>query len=77
MNSDKEYPDKLRRISYFDEDNDMYLTFLTDNFKLPALTIAQLYKCRWQVELLFKWIKQNLSIESFYGTSENAVKTQL
>ena len=55
----------------------MYLTFLTNNFILPALTIAQLYNCRWKVELFFKWIKQNLRIKSFYGTSENAVKTQV
>jgi len=77
IKSYKEYPDKLRRIRYFDTDNDMYLTFLTNNFELPAFTIAQLYKCRWQVELFFKWIKQNLRIKSFYGTSENAVKTQV
>jgi transposase len=77
INSCKEYPDKLRRIRYFDADNDMYLTFLTNNFMLPAQTIAQLYKCRWQIELFFKWIKQNLRIKSFYGTSENAVKTQI
>jgi hypothetical protein len=77
IKSYKEYPDKLRRIRYFDSENDMYLTFLTNNFELPAFTIAQLYKCRWQVELFFKWIKQNLRIKSFYGTSENAVKTQI
>ena len=77
IKSYKEYPDKLRRIRYFDSENDMYLTFLTNNFELPAFTIAQLYKCRWQVELFFKWIKQNLRIKSFYGTSENAVKTQV
>jgi len=77
LNSSKEYPDKLRRIRYFDSDNDMYLTFLTNNFMLPAQTITQLYKCRWQVELFFKWIKQNLRIKSFYGTSLNAVKTQV
>ena len=77
INSYKDYPDKLRRIRYFDSDNDMYLTFLTNSFILPALTIAQLYKCRWRIELFFKWIKQNLRIKSFYGTSENAVKTQI
>ena len=77
INSSKDYPDKLRRIRYFDSDNDMHLTFLTNNFMLPALTIAQLYKCRWQIELFFKWIKQNLRIKSFYGTSGNAVKTQV
>ena len=77
INSSKEYPDKLRRIRYFDSDNDMYFTFLTNNFILPALTIAQLYKYRWRIELFFKWIKQNLRIKSFYGTSLNAVKTQV
>lgn len=77
INSSKDYPDKLRRIRYFDADNDMSLTFLTNNFMLPAQTITQLYKCRWQVELFFKWIKQNLRIKSFYGTSLNAVKTQV
>jgi len=77
INSSGEYPDKLRRIRYFDSDNNLYFTFLTNNFILPALTIAELYKCRWQVELFFKWIKQNLRIKSFYGTSENAVKTQI
>jgi len=77
VNSSKAYPDKLRRIRYFDSDNDMYLTFLTNNFMLPAQTIAQLYKCRWRIELFFKWIKQNLRIKSFYGTSLNAVKTQV
>ena len=77
INSSKDYPDKLRRIRYFDSDNDIYLTFLTNNFVLPAQTITQLYKCRWQVELFFKWIKQNLRIKSFYGTSLNAVKTQV
>ena len=77
INSSKDYPDKLRRIRYFDSDTDMYLTFLTNNFMLPAQTIAQLYKCRWRIELFFKWIKQNLRIKSFYGTSLNAVKTQV
>ena len=69
--------DKLRRIKYYDADTDKTLIFLTNNFALPALTIAQLYRCRWQVELFFKWIKQNLRIKNFYGTSENAVKTQI
>ncbi len=73
----KDYPNKLRRIKYHDADTDKTLTFLTNNFALPALTIAQLYRCRWQVELFFKWIKQNLRIKTFYGTSENAVKTQI
>lgn len=71
------YPDPLRRISFYDADNDRRFVFLTNNFTLPALTIARLYKCRWQVELFFKWIKQNLHIKSFYGTSDNAVKTQV
>lgn len=71
------YPDRLRRISYRAPDRDKALVFLTNNFDLPALTIAQLYKCRWQVELFFKWIKQNLRIRHFFGTSDNAVKTQV
>ena len=71
------YPEKLRRIKYHDADMDKTLIFLTNDFSLPALTIAQLYRCRWQVELFFKWIKQNLRIKSFYGTSDNAVKTQV
>jgi IS4 transposase len=71
------YPDKLRRIRYFDRDSGQKLVFVTNNFLLPALTIAQLYKCRWQVELFFKWIKQHLRIKAFYGISENAVKTQI
>ena len=69
------YPDALRRVSYFDAETNKRLKFLTNNFVLPALTIAQIYKCRWQVELFFKWIKQR--IKAFYGTSENAVKTQI
>jgi hypothetical protein len=72
-----DYSDKLRRVRYYDAETDKTLVFLTNNFLLPALTIAQLYKQRWQVELFFKWIKQNLRIKSFYGTSENAVKTQI
>jgi len=71
------YPDALRRVSYFDAETNKRLNFLTNNFVLPALTIAQIYKCRWQVELFFKWIKQHLRIKAFYGTSENAVKTQI
>ena len=67
---------ELRRIHYFDAEKDSRLTFLTNNFLLPALTIAQLYRARWQVELFFRWIKQHLRIKAFYGTSENAVKTQ-
>ena len=73
----KDYPEKLRRIRYFDFQTNKLLVFLTNNFTLPALTIAQLYRCRWQVELFFKWIKQHLRIKAFYGTSENAVKTQI
>lgn len=72
-----DYPDKLRRVRYYDAETDKTLVFLTNNFLLPAVTIAQLYKQRWQVELFFKWIKQNLRIKSFYGTSQNAVKTQI
>src|ERR1039458_9853277 len=71
------YPDALRRVSYFDAETNKRLKFLTNNFALPALTIAQIYKCRWQVELFFKWIKQHLRIKAFYATSENAVKTQI
>ncbi len=71
------YPVSLRRISYHAADIDKRFIFLTNNFTLPALTIAQLYKCRWQVELFFKWIKQYLRIKAFYGTSVNAVKTQV
>ena len=73
----KDYPEKLRRIRYFDAENNKRLVFLTNNFELPALSIAQLYQCRWQVELFFKWIKQHLRIKKFYGTSSNAVKTQI
>jgi hypothetical protein len=71
------YPDALRRVSYLDAETNQRLKFLTNNFTLSALTIAQIYKCRWQVELFFKWIKQHLRIKAFYGTSENAVKTQI
>ena len=77
INFSKEYPDKLRRIKYFDADTQKRFVFLTNNFSLPALTITQLYKSRWQVELFFKWIKQHLRIKKFYGTSENAVKSQI
>ncbi len=70
------YPERLRRIAFLDAEQRKRLTFLTNNFALPALTIAQLYKCRWQVELFFKWIKQHLRIKAFYGTAENAVKSQ-
>ena len=71
------YPEKLRRIRYRDALTDQRLVFLTNNFNLPPLTIAQLYRCRWQVELFFKWIKQHLRIKNFYGTSENALRTQI
>jgi len=77
IDTPKYYPEKLRRVRFFDRENNNNLTFLTNNFILPADTIAQLYKCRWQIELFFKWIKQHLRIKSFYGTSENAVKTQI
>ena len=73
----KDYPEKLRRIKYHDAEPNLTLVLLTNNFKLPALTVAELYRSRWQVELFFKWIKQLLRIKSFYGTSENAVKTQI
>jgi len=75
--SRKDYPDKLRRIRYFDADSGRLLVFLTNNFRLPALVIATLYRYRWQVELFFKWIKQHLRIKAFYGTTQNAVKTQI
>jgi Domain of unknown function (DUF4372)/Transposase DDE domain len=71
------YPDPLRKVSYFDSERSKRLNFLTNNFTLPARTIADIYKQRWQVELFFKWIKQHLRIKAFYGTSENAVKTQI
>jgi hypothetical protein len=73
----KQYPVALRRITYVDAETGKRFTFLTNNWTLPALSIARLYKCRWQVELFFKWIKQHLRIKAFYGTSENAVKTQV
>ena len=72
-----DYPEKLRRIRYYDVDTKKRFVFLTNNLVLPAIVIAKLYKCRWQVELFFKWIKQHLRIKAFYGTSENAVKTQI
>lgn len=75
--SKKDYPEKLRRVKYFDSDKGKSLTFITNQFVLPPLTIAALYRCRWQVELFFKWIKQHLRIKAFFGTSENAVKTQI
>jgi Transposase DDE domain. len=73
----KDYPEKLRRIRFFDVERNKHLVFLTNNFSLPALIVAELYRNRWQVELFFKWIKQHLRIKAFYGTSINAVKTQI
>jgi hypothetical protein len=77
INSAKNYPDKLRRIKYYDKETGKKLIFITNNFTLPAIIIAALYKHRWKIELFFKWIKQHLRIKAFYGTSENAVKTQI
>jgi hypothetical protein len=77
INSVKAYPEQLRRVSYLDVKTRKRFKFLTNNFTLPALTIALIYKSRWQVELFFKWIKQHLRIKAFFGTSENAVKTQI
>src|SRR5580700_8330898 len=77
INSIKVYPDALRRVSYVDQETNKRFRFLTNNFVLPALTIARIYRSRWQVELFFKWIKQHLRIKAFYGLSENAVKTQI
>jgi transposase len=77
IESAKVYPDAIRRVTYFDLENERRLKFLTNNFFLPALTIAKIYKSRWMVELFFKFVKQHLRIKSFYGTSENAVKTQI
>ena len=77
IDSVKAYPDALRRVSYLDVETSKRFKFLTNNFTLPALTIALIYKSRWQVELFFKWIKQHLRIKVFFGTSENAVKTQI
>nr|CAI78573.1 Transposase [uncultured Aminicenantes bacterium] len=71
------YPERIRRIRFFDRENDRFFVFLTNNFSLPSTTIAQLYKLRWQIEIFFRWIKQNLRIKTFFGTSENAVKTQI
>jgi hypothetical protein len=77
IDSAKVYPEVLRRVSYLDVKTRKRFKFLTNNFTLPAFTIAQIYKCRWQVELFFKWIKQHLRIKAFFGVSENAVKTQI
>ncbi len=73
----KDYPDRLRRIRYYDAEKKKRLIFLTNHFMLPGFTIAELFRCRWKIELFFKWIKQHLRIKAFYGTSENAVKTQI
>jgi hypothetical protein len=77
VKSSQAYPEPLRRIHYFDAETDKRFHFLTNNFVLPALSIARLYKCRWQIELFFKWIKQHLRIKAFYGTSPSAVRTQI
>lgn len=77
LGSASAYPDPLRRVTYFDQKTGKRLKFLTNNFTLPALTIAQTYKKRWEVELFFRWVKMHLRIKAFYGTSENAVKTQI
>ncbi len=71
------YPERLRKVSYRDETQGRTLVFVTNNFTLPAETIAALYKARWEIELFFKWIKQNLRVKTFYGTSANSVKTQI
>jgi hypothetical protein len=73
----RDYPEKMRRIKFYDKEKDRVLIFLTNNFHLKATEIAQLYKHRWKIELFFKWIKQHLKIKSFWGQSENAVKTQV
>lgn len=75
--SKKDYPEKLRRIKYYDGEQKRYYVFLTNNFLLSATTIAELYRYRWQVELFFKWMKQHLNVQTFWGYSENAVKTQI
>jgi len=73
----RDYPEKLRRVRYWDQENQRFLVFLTNHPALPALTVADLYRSRWKVELFFRWIKQHLRIKAFYGTSDNAVKTQV
>ena len=75
--SKRDYPEKLRRIRFIDAETGKSLVFITNHFGLPAITIARIYKSRWHIELFFKWIKQNLRIKTFYGTTENAVKTQI
>ena len=76
-NTPRYYPQPLRRIHFYSEERDKHLIFITNNFDLPAATIAKLYKMRWKIELFFKWIKQNLRIKTFFGYNENAVKTQV
>ena len=77
VTSRRDYPQYLRYVGFYDKENDKRLGFFTSNFEIPALTIARLYKCRWQVELFFKWIKQHLRIKAFFGVNEHAVKTQI
>jgi len=77
INTSQYYHEKLRRVKYHDSETNKTLVFLTNNFNLSAVTIAELFRCRWHIELFFKWIKQHLRIKAFYGTSENAVKTQI
>lgn len=77
VQSAKDYPQQLRLIKLFDSETRKYFTFLTNNFDIDAITVAQLYKCRWKIELFFRWIKQHLRIKAFFGTSQNAVKTQV
>lgn len=77
LKTSENYPERLRRIKYFDSETNKVFTFVTNQFLIDSIVIAQLYKCRWQIELFFKWIKQHLQIKSFYGTSENAVKVQI
>lgn len=77
INTKDDYPQPLRRVKYHDDKSEKTFSFLTNNFVIPAQTVADLYRYRWQVELFFKWIKQHLRIKSFFGTSENAVKSQI
>ena len=77
VRSCKDYPVQLRCIKFYDVEHDKLLVFPTNSFHLPAVTVCELYRCRWQVELFFKWIKQHLGIKAFFGTSENAVKTEV
>ncbi len=77
LNTSNYYPDKLRRVKFYDKENNIRFVFLTNNFELSAQAVTELYKNRWKIELFFKWIKQHLKIKSFYGTSPNAVKSQI